>query len=143
VFDARSLSYLHGDADVEVPQELIEPHHAWPHHLRAHEPCSRSYYLWQVASEGWDDTSAYGYNHVLDDPSMGHTRSCHGLRIAGHDAWLSYAAPTREAVVLMARVADRLRADGRERSSAAFAATPAAAASLHLSEELFLPVSLF
>ena len=101
----RPLAYLHGDADVEV------------------------------ASEGWDDSTAYGYNHILDDPSMGHTRSCHGLRIAAHDAFLTYAAPTHEAVTLMRRVATRLR-DSR---SPARLATPAAAASLYLSEELFLP----
>ena len=104
----RPLEYLHGDADVEV------------------------------ASEGWDETSAYGYNHVLDDPSMGHTRSCHGLRIAAHDAWLSYAAPTREAVTLVGRVATRLRRDGRD-GTLVYGATPSAASSLHLSEELFLP----
>merc|ERR1740117_2628121 len=78
---ATPLSSLHGDADIEVD------------------------------SEGWDDRSAYGYNHVLDDPSMGHTRSCHGLRIAAHDAGLLYAQPTHEAAALMAVVAARLVAE--------------------------------
>ena len=42
----------------------------------------------EAMSSGWDDGSAYGYNHVLDDPSMGFTRFCHGSRI------VSYAPPT-------------------------------------------------
>ena len=95
------LSSLHGDADIEV------------------------------ASEGWDDRSAYGYNHVLDDPSMGHTRSCHGLRIAAHDAGLLYAQPTHEAAALMATVATRLRAEG--------ASGIGVDATRVLSEELWLP----
>ena len=98
---ATPLSSLHGDADIEV------------------------------ASEGWDDRSAYGYNHVLDDPSMGHTRSCHGLRIAAHDAGLLYAQPTYEAAALMAAVAARLRAGGGGGSGLD--------ATRVLSEELWLP----
>lgn len=124
------LEYLHGDADVEV------------------------------GSEGWDDTSAYGYNHVLDDPSMGHTRSCHGLRIASHDAWLTYAQPTHEAVALFRIVGARLRqrevaadqaaadqaaadgvavAEGRAAPGGYYAEANAPHASLYFSEELFLP----
>lgn len=93
----RPLQYLHRDADIEL------------------------------GSEGWDDRSAYGYNHVLDDPSMGFTRSCHGLRISAHDAGLVFAMPTREARALMLVVAVRLRAE------------PLLTATRALSEELFLP----
>ena len=32
----------------------------------------------EAMSSGWDDGSAYGYNHVIDDPAMGFTRFCHG-----------------------------------------------------------------
>ena len=38
----------------------------------------------EAMSSGWDDGSAYGYNHVLDDPSMGFTRFCHGSRIVAY-----------------------------------------------------------
>ena len=68
------------------------------------------------------------YNHVLDDPSMGHTRSCHGLRIAAHDAGLLYAHPTHESAALFARVAQRLRTEGA-----------ASEPSRVMSEELWLP----
>ena len=37
---ADPTSFLHGDADVEA------------------------------GSDGWDDTTAYGYDHVVDDPAM-------------------------------------------------------------------------
>ena len=39
----------------------------------------------EALSLGWDDPSAYGYNHVIDDPSMGFTRFCHGSRIVGYE----------------------------------------------------------
>ena len=69
----------------------------------------------EAMSLGWDDGSAYGYNHVLDDPSMGFTRFCHGSRIAGYNPGFFYSMPTAEAVALTARMAERLRrAEGVE-----------------------------
>ena len=37
-----------------------------------------------------------GYNHVLDDPSMGFTRFCHGSRIVGYNPQFFFAQPTNE-----------------------------------------------
>ncbi|KAL1519284.1 hypothetical protein AB1Y20_022813 [Prymnesium parvum] len=81
----------------------------------------------EISSDGWDDRSAYGYNHVLDDPSMGFTRNCHGLRIAAHDVGIAFAMPTIEARRLMQQLSQRLRGD--KQLSAARA----------VSEELFFP----
>mmetsp|Transcript_13323 Transcript_13323/g.36394 ORF Transcript_13323/g.36394 Transcript_13323/m.36394 type:complete len:619 (+) Transcript_13323:44-1900(+) len=66
----------------------------------------------EAMSLGWDDPSAYGYNHVIDDPSMGFTRFCHGSRIVGYEPRLFYASPTPETVSLADRMAQRLRAAG-------------------------------
>lgn len=62
----------------------------------------------EAMSSGWDDGSAYGYNHVLDDPSMGFTRYCHGSRIVAYEPGFLYASPTNEAVALMARMVVQL-----------------------------------
>ena len=55
-------------------------------------------------SSGWDDGSAYGYNHVIDDPAMGFTRFCHGSRIVAYEPGLFYASPTTEAVAFALRM---------------------------------------
>ena len=47
----------------------------------------------EAMSSGWDDGSSYGYNHVLDDPSMGFTRFCHGSRIVSCRASLPSPHP--------------------------------------------------
>ena len=57
---------------------------------------------------GWDDPSAYGYNHVIDDPSMGFTRYCHGSRIVGYEPRFFYARATAEARTLAVRMRRRL-----------------------------------
>mmetsp|Transcript_6962 Transcript_6962/g.18932 ORF Transcript_6962/g.18932 Transcript_6962/m.18932 type:complete len:1036 (+) Transcript_6962:119-3226(+) len=78
---ARSplLGLLHGDSDVEV------------------------------LSEGWDDLSAYGYDHVADDPPMGWSRFHHATRVAFYDPEVIYLQPTQPAFALSARMARRLR----------------------------------
>ena len=58
----------------------------------------------EAMSAGWDDGSAYGYNHVIDDPAMGFTRFCHGSRIVAYEPGLFYAAPTTEAVAFALRM---------------------------------------
>ena len=50
----------------------------------------------EAMSSGWDDGSATGYNHVLDDPSMGFTRFCHGSRIVGYEPGLFFAMATAQ-----------------------------------------------
>lgn len=59
----------------------------------------------EAMSTGWDDGSAYGYNHVLDDPSMGFTRFCHGSRIVAYEPGFFYGQPTAEALALAVRMA--------------------------------------
>uniref|UniRef100_A0A7S0J9T8 Nucleotide-diphospho-sugar transferase domain-containing protein n=1 Tax=Calcidiscus leptoporus TaxID=127549 RepID=A0A7S0J9T8_9EUKA len=58
----------------------------------------------EAMSLGWDDPSSYGYNHVIDDPSMGFTRFCHGSRIVGYEPSLFFASPTPEALALASRM---------------------------------------
>jgi hypothetical protein len=80
-------------------------------------------------SAGWDEPSAFGYNHVLDDETMGFTRFCHGSRIVGREVALLFALATADAErlawVLVRRM--RERPDRPEREL--------------LSEELWLPSS--
>ena len=38
-----------------------------------------------MAADGWDDVTAYGYDHVVDDPEMDWSRFCHGGRVLTSD----------------------------------------------------------
>jgi len=75
-----------------------------------HDPSDSFYYDSDIesASDGWDDTSAYGYDHVVDDPSMEWSRYLHGGRVASSDAGFFRLAPTTESVSLAERVMTRL-----------------------------------
>ena len=91
VLFADPSAFLHGDADVEA------------------------------GSDGWDDTTAYGYDHVVDDPAMDWSRFCHGGRVVGNDPGFVKLAATREALALARLVARRVAAfvsNGRETSLA-------------------------
>ena len=77
VLFADPSSFLHGDADVEA------------------------------GSDGWDDTTAYGYDHVVDDPAMDWSRFCHGGRVVGNDPGFAKMAATEEALRLARLVARR------------------------------------
>lgn len=68
----------------------------------------------ESASDGWDDITAYGYDHVVDDPSMDWSRYLHGGRVASVDAGFFRLAPTYESVALAERVATRTMALGRD-----------------------------
>lgn len=68
----------------------------------------------ESASDGWDDMSAYGYDHVVDDPSMEWSRFLHGGRVASSDAAFFRLAPTHESVALAERLTTRLTALGTE-----------------------------
>jgi len=63
----------------------------------------------EAMSTCWDDGSATGYNHVLDDPSMGFTRFCHGSRIVGYEPGLFFAMPTAQAATIATRMGAQLR----------------------------------
>ena len=87
VLFADPTSFLHGDADVEA------------------------------GSDGWDDTTAYGYDHVVDDPAMDWSRFCHGGRVVGNDPGFAKLAATEEALRL-ARLVARRAAAHTQRGSA-------------------------
>ena len=87
VLFADPTSFLHGDADVEA------------------------------GSDGWDDTTAYGYDHVVDDPAMDWSRFCHGGRVVGNDPGFAKLAATEEALRL-ARLMARRAAAHNQRGSA-------------------------
>ena len=68
----------------------------------------------ETASDGWDDMSAYGYDHVVDDPSMDWSRFLHGGRVASSDAGFFRIAPTHESISLAERLMTRLTAAGED-----------------------------
>ncbi|XP_024971671.1 arabinosyltransferase RRA3-like isoform X2 [Cynara cardunculus var. scolymus] len=59
-------------------------------------------------SDGHDNMTAYGYNDVSDDPSMGWARYAHTMRIWVYNSGFFYLRPTLPALELLDRVAERL-----------------------------------
>lgn len=59
-------------------------------------------------SDGHSNVTAYGYNDVSDDPSMGWARYAHTMRIWVFNSGFFYLRPTLPAIELLDRVADRL-----------------------------------
>ncbi|KAL8250631.1 hypothetical protein R6Q59_034324 [Mikania micrantha] len=59
-------------------------------------------------SDGHDNMTAYGYNDVSDDPSMGWARYAHTMRIWVYNSGFFYLRPTLPAIELLDRVAERL-----------------------------------
>ena len=150
VFISNPFRALYRDSDIEVRN--TPPHirpcltsacfalaasalHAAPLTLgHARRPSDRR----QVMSSGWDDGSAYGYNHVLDDPSMGFTRFCHGSRIVAYEPGFFFAMPTREAVALTSRLRAQLKTPARVDPAATMSVVGAAEREILL-HELWLP----
>jgi outer membrane biosynthesis protein TonB/rRNA-processing protein FCF1 len=64
----------------------------------------------ESASDGWDDASAYGYDHVVDDPTMDWSRFLHGGRVVSSDAGFFRLSPTQESIAFAERMATRLTA---------------------------------
>ena len=93
----------------------------------------------EAMSTGWDDGSAYGYNHVLDDPSMGFTRFCHGSRIVSYEPGFFFAMPTTESIALTARMATQLARPAAKLSTTSTAHEVSAAEREALLHELWLP----
>ena len=58
----------------------------------------------EAMSDGWDDTTAYGYDHVVDDPHMDWSRYCHGGRAASRDDGFVRFEATEESLALATRV---------------------------------------
>ena len=61
----------------------------------------------EAASDGWDDVTAYGYDHVVDDPEMDWSRFCHGGRVLTADPGFTLLMPTEESAKLASLVAGR------------------------------------
>jgi hypothetical protein len=64
----------------------------------------------EAASDGWDDVTAYGYDHVVDDPEMDWSRFCHGGRVLTADPGFTLLMPTEESAKLASLVAGRSEA---------------------------------
>lgn len=62
-------------------------------------------------SDGWDEGTAYGYNDVADDPSMGWARYAHSMRIFVFNSGLFYLRPTRAALDLLDKVIYRVESE--------------------------------
>ncbi|KAI3767202.1 hypothetical protein L2E82_17290 [Cichorium intybus] len=59
-------------------------------------------------SDGHNNMTAYGFNDVFDDPSMGWARYAHTMRIWVYNSGFFYIRPTLPAIELLDRVAERL-----------------------------------
>ncbi|XP_068654361.1 arabinosyltransferase RRA3-like [Aristolochia californica] len=78
-------------------------------------------------SDGHNNMTAYGYNDVFDEPSMGWARYAHTMRIWVFNSGFFYIRPTIPSIELLDRVADRLARESKTWDQAAF------------NEELFFP----
>ncbi|ONK58599.1 uncharacterized protein A4U43_C09F14720 [Asparagus officinalis] len=59
-------------------------------------------------SDGHNNMTAYGYNDVFDEPSMGWARYAHTMRIWVYNSGFFYIRPTIPSIELLDRVANRL-----------------------------------
>lgn len=59
-------------------------------------------------TDGHNNSTAYGYNDVFDEPAMGWARYAHTMRIWVYNSGFFYIRPTIPSIELLDRVADRL-----------------------------------
>ncbi|WCJ35280.1 Nucleotide-diphospho-sugar transferase family protein [Euphorbia peplus] len=78
-------------------------------------------------TDGHNNLTAYGYNDVFDEPTMGWARYAHTMRIWVYNSGFFYLRPTIPAIELLDRVADRLSRQPNSWDQAVF------------NEELFFP----
>ncbi|XP_047327531.1 arabinosyltransferase RRA3-like [Impatiens glandulifera] len=78
-------------------------------------------------TDGHNNMTAYGYNDVFDEPSMGWARYAHTMRIWVYNSGFFYIRPTIPSIELLDRVADRLSKEPKSWDQAVF------------NEELFYP----
>jgi hypothetical protein len=78
-------------------------------------------------SDGHDNMTAYGFNDVFDEPSMGWARYAHTMRIWVYNSGFFFIRPTIPSVELLDRVARRLSREPKSWDQAVF------------NEELFFP----
>lgn len=62
-------------------------------------------------SDGFDNGTAYGYNDVLDDPTMGWARYAHSMRVFVFNSGLFYIRPTPAAMDLLDRLVQRVETE--------------------------------
>ncbi|KAF4368068.1 hypothetical protein F8388_002679 [Cannabis sativa] len=78
-------------------------------------------------TDGHDNMTAYGYDDVFDEPSMGWARYAHTMRIWVFNSGFFYIRPTLASIELLDRVAGRLSREPNSWDQAVF------------NEELFYP----
>ncbi|XP_062099024.1 arabinosyltransferase RRA3-like [Humulus lupulus] len=78
-------------------------------------------------TDGHNNMTAYGYNDVFDEPSMGWARYAHTMRIWVYNSGFFYIRPTVPSIELLDRVAGRLSREPKSWDQAVF------------NEELFYP----
>ncbi|XLR29146.1 hypothetical protein S83_057046 [Arachis hypogaea] len=71
-------------------------------------------------SDGHNNMTAYGYNDVFDEPSMGWARYAHTMRIWVYNSGFFYIRPTIPSIELLDRVATRLSLDPKAWDQAVF-----------------------
>ncbi|GAB4837932.1 Arabinosyltransferase rra3 [Ancistrocladus abbreviatus] len=81
----------------------------------------------ECMSDGHDNATAYGYDHVFDEPAMGWARYAHTMRIWVFNSGFFYIRPTIPSIELLDRVAARLSHEPKSWDQAVF------------NEELFYP----
>jgi arabinosyltransferase len=78
-------------------------------------------------SDGHNNMTAYGFNDVFDEPSMGWARYAHTMRIWVYNSGFFFIRPTIPSIELLDRVAQRLSTEPKSWDQAVF------------NEELFFP----
>ncbi|XVE93553.1 hypothetical protein REPUB_Repub01dG0204800 [Reevesia pubescens] len=78
-------------------------------------------------TDGHDNMTAYGYDDVFDEPTMGWARYAHTMRIWVYNSGFFYIRPTIPSIELLDRVAGRLAREPNSWDQAVF------------NEELFFP----
>jgi arabinosyltransferase len=78
-------------------------------------------------SDGHNNITAYGFNDVFDEPSMGWARYAHTMRIWVYNSGFFFIRPTIPSIELLDRVAQRLSSEPKSWDQAVF------------NEELFFP----
>ncbi|WVZ66533.1 hypothetical protein U9M48_015738 [Paspalum notatum var. saurae] len=78
-------------------------------------------------SDGHNNMTAYGFNDVFDEPSMGWARYAHTMRIWVYNSGFFFIRPTIPSIELLDRVAGRLSREPKSWDQAVF------------NEELFFP----
>lgn len=62
-------------------------------------------------SDGWDNATAYGYNDVADDASMGWARYAHSMRVFVLNSGLFYIRPTQATTELLEKIIYRVETE--------------------------------